>query len=73
MSHYVYANEEGCFRFERKQNVGKNFIICSVTMDNLDAGYAPPAMRVALSQSALADSAIATRMGLRRELRALQQ
>jgi hypothetical protein len=30
--HYVFADEAGCFTFERKPNVSRYFILCTVTM-----------------------------------------
>jgi len=33
---FVFADEAGCFTFNRNQNVSKYFILCTVVMDNCD-------------------------------------
>jgi hypothetical protein len=40
MSQYLFADEAGCFTFEKKANVSKYFILCTVTMNELDVGVA---------------------------------
>jgi Protein of unknown function (DUF3800) len=40
MTQYLFADEAGCFTFEKKPNVSKYFIICTVTMKSLDVGHA---------------------------------
>lgn len=37
--HYVFADEAGCFTFERKQNVSKYFILCTVTMKSCEVAH----------------------------------
>jgi hypothetical protein len=37
--HYVFADEAGCFTFERKQNVSKYFILCTVTMATCEIAH----------------------------------
>ncbi|CAN7558118.1 DUF3800 domain-containing protein [Neorhizobium tomejilense] len=39
-NNYIFADEAGCFTFNRKQNVSKYFIICTVTTTSLDVGHA---------------------------------
>jgi len=45
MSHFLFADEAGCFTFEKKQNVSKYFIICTVTMNDLAGLNALHALR----------------------------
>ncbi|QND48961.1 DUF3800 domain-containing protein [Rhizobium lusitanum] len=42
---YIFADEAGCFTFNRNQNVSKYFIICTVTMNKLDVGHALQELR----------------------------
>lgn len=35
---YIFADEAGCFTFERKNNVSKHFILCTVLMDECSVG-----------------------------------
>ena len=42
---YIFADEAGCFTFERRQNVSRYFILCTVTMGDCRAGEALHALR----------------------------
>ncbi|MBB3570830.1 DUF3800 domain-containing protein [Rhizobium sp. BK491] len=42
---YIFADEAGCFTFNRNPNVSKYFIICTVTMSKLDVGHAIQELR----------------------------
>lgn len=42
---YIFADEAGCFTFNRNPNVSKYFIICTVTMNKLDVGNALQELR----------------------------
>lgn len=35
---FIFADEAGCFTFNREQNVSKNFILCTVVMDDCAVG-----------------------------------
>lgn len=35
---FIFADEAGCFTFEKKQGASKHFILCTVVMDNCDIG-----------------------------------
>jgi len=35
---FVFADEAGCFTFNRKPNVSRYFILCTIVMDNCDVG-----------------------------------
>lgn len=35
---FIFADEAGCFTFNREQNVSKYFILCTVTMDDCTIG-----------------------------------
>lgn len=37
-SHFIFADEAGCFTFNRNQNVSRYFILCTVTTPSLSAG-----------------------------------
>ena len=45
MSQFVFADEAGCFTFERKQNVSQYFIICTITTSDLEVGRALQELR----------------------------
>lgn len=45
MSQFVFSDEAGCFTFERKPNVSKYFILCTVTMTELEVGNALQQLR----------------------------
>lgn len=45
MSQYVFADEAGCFTFERRPNVSKYFILCTISTGSLDVGYALQELR----------------------------
>lgn len=45
MPQFLFADEAGCFTFEKKQNVSKYFILCTVTMTSLDVGIALQELR----------------------------
>lgn len=36
---YLFADEAGCFTFEKKQNVSRYFILCTVTMETCDIAH----------------------------------
>lgn len=40
MDKYIFADEAGCFTFNRNPNVSKYFIICTITMTDLSVGVA---------------------------------
>jgi hypothetical protein len=40
MSQYIFADEAGCFTFEKKPNVSKYFILCTVSMGSVEVGHA---------------------------------
>nr|WP_246781121.1 DUF3800 domain-containing protein [Rhizobium sp. BK602] len=42
---YIFADEAGCFTFNRNQNVSKYFIICTVTTKDLGVGHALQELR----------------------------
>lgn len=42
---YLFADEAGCFTFNRKPNVSKYFIVCTITMPDLAAGQAIAELR----------------------------
>ncbi len=48
MSQFVFADEAGCFTFERKENVSTYFIICTITTSNLAVGSALQELRRSL-------------------------
>src|SRR5262249_15137744 len=35
---FIFADEAGCFCFERKLNVSKHFILCTILMDECSVG-----------------------------------
>lgn len=45
MDLHLYADEAGCFTFNRNQNVSKYFILCTVTTDDLGLMAALPKLR----------------------------
>lgn len=36
---YLFADEAGCFTFEKKQNVSRYFILCTITMETCDVAH----------------------------------
>ncbi|MEN9873570.1 MAG: hypothetical protein RL186_467, partial [Pseudomonadota bacterium] len=35
---FIFADEAGCFAFNRNENVSRYFILCTVSMNNCDVG-----------------------------------
>jgi len=42
---FIFADEAGCFTFEKRQNVSRYFILTTVTMSDLEVGAALQALR----------------------------
>ncbi|HEV7277055.1 MAG TPA: DUF3800 domain-containing protein [Devosiaceae bacterium] len=40
LDRYLFADEAGCFTFNREPNVSRYFIICTITMNSLEVGDA---------------------------------
>lgn len=38
-NYYIFADEAGCFAFNRNHNISKYFILCTISMNNCDIGY----------------------------------
>ena len=43
--YHIFADEAGCFTFERRPNVSRYFILCTVSMHDCDVGNALVALR----------------------------
>lgn len=46
---FLFADEAGCLTFERKQNVSRHFVICTIAINNCDIGSRILALRRTLA------------------------